>query len=206
VVVVVSWGTVLAVRADFGFAKMNLNRISRPNPTKTQPHRNDHQDHEESPITYNTQYQLLICREHGYALQNFKTHLRDEHSLSLTERKVIIAQHEQQPLTPASQLVHPLSVSSPVPGLKKAIKAYQCQHRSCTFIAASEDWIRQHANQKHGWKKSTELPRLWKSVRAQTFFTERKLTKYFVVEAGDCELNGEANSGSEAETTTENAP
>jgi hypothetical protein len=90
--------------------------------------------------------------------------------------------------------------------LKKVIKAYQCQHRSCTFIAASEDWIRQHANQKHGWKKSTELPRLWKSVRAQTFFTERKLTKYFVVEAGDCELNGEANSGSEAETTTENAP
>jgi hypothetical protein len=32
-------------------------------------------------LEFDAEYNILICKEHGYAVRNLDTHLRDEHSM-----------------------------------------------------------------------------------------------------------------------------
>jgi hypothetical protein len=219
VVVVANLRAGLAVRVNFALAKMNLNwnpgrKTANPQQSidaaRTPRHssqrseaRRDPLDSEDSPIIYNPQYQALICVQHGYAVQNLQAHLRNEHDLSLTQRKAIVAQHEAYPVLSAHEFIHPLSVESAIPGLRKPVRAYQCQNVGCDFVILSEESIRQHANKQHDWKKSEECPQLWNSVRAQTFFANRQIVKYFVVEGEDQDSSDTSEANVEEEQTSQ---
>ena len=133
-----------------------------------------------SIFEYQSQYRVIICLEHQYAIEKINIHLRDFHRLSKERRKELTETYS------SLERVEPRHVQSPPPGgppievLGLPVKAFACQHHDCDFISTSEDWIRKHAY-THGWRVSESRPVYWRGVQAQTFFRNPRLIKYFIV-------------------------
>ena len=134
-------------------------------------------------LIYNEQYQVLICRTHGYAVRNLKQHLRTEHvSLPLMNRKAILERYSR------CDLVRPSDVCSPPPGgpsivgLRDPVDAYRCLTDGCGWLSSHENGIQHHVKSRHdhSLRQSVGSAHLWTSVKAQTFFTIG-LVKWFVV-------------------------
>ncbi|KIW09656.1 hypothetical protein PV08_12094 [Exophiala spinifera] len=133
------------------------------------------------PILYNRVYRVHICTTHHYALRNLARHLLNKHTLSLRQRREIIATYADDDCVSPEQIESPIELVDPIKGLAAPVTVYQCQASTCRVIQSNHDNIRKHANQEHGWRKSQDQPTYWNIVQAQTFFTSRNLIKYFVV-------------------------
>jgi hypothetical protein len=71
----------------------NLNP-RKPRPISVRSERRD-TDNEivpalKDPFVYLSQYQVLICVDHGYAIRNINQHLLEKHTLSPAQRKILL--------------------------------------------------------------------------------------------------------------------
>jgi hypothetical protein len=134
-------------------------------------------------IVHDQHFHVLICREHGYAVQNLRKHLRNQHpSLTLQERRAIEEAHTSHAVLLPEQVKHPTEIVAPIPGLAMPVQGYQCLYNDCQHIYRNLDCIRQHASQKHQWRKSATQPTCWNTVFTQTFFASYNKVRYFAVE------------------------
>jgi len=133
-------------------------------------------------IVYNETYKIWICSQHGYAIINLKTHLRDEHKgLSVAERQQLVNRHRHEQVASAHEVPRPPPHQTPIPGLAAPIPAFLSTIHSCGNVSRNVDTTKQHARKCHQWKKTEEQPELWTQVFAQTFFVSGGLTRYFAV-------------------------
>ena len=120
-------------------------------------------------IVHNSEYNILICKEHGYALsEEFLTrHFRMEHDLPLERRQEILAYASQFHPTKPTELTYTQERVIPIPYLP-IIDGYQCNFDGCHVILGTVTSITKHCREKHDWKiKDGEC---WSNTRAQTFY------------------------------------
>ena len=163
----------------------NLNPAKpRPISTRSKPRdtNNEIEPAFQDPFSYLSQYQVLICVDHGYAVRNINQHLLEKHTLSPAQRKTLQQRYHDHPRCSPDQVTVPRPFQPAIPELGCPVKAARCKDEACSFIVANHDNIRKHANKKHGWRKSSEQPQYWSSVYAQTFFVGGGFTKYFAVQ------------------------
>ena len=133
-----------------------------------------------SPLEYQIEYRVIVCLEHQCAIQNIDIHLRDFHTLPKERRRELVKTYSSLELIEPKSVRNPLPDRLPIEALGLPVSAFACRHEDCDFISTSENWIRQHAY-KHGWRVSERQPVYWRGVRAQTFFRNPRLIKYFIV-------------------------
>ena len=133
---------------------------------------------------YQSDYKILICEQHGYAIRNLETHLQREHHLSHIERKSIVQQYQSKNLLLPNLVQWPDNGLSPIRGLT-IHNGFQCIE--CGFLCPHRNQIRSHCNKAHNWRITRQNPKHWQQVKLQTFFNGCGLTKYFVVMDPDLE-------------------
>lgn len=55
-------------------------------------------------LHYEVDYQVLICKEHGYALRSLTMHLRDQHSIPAKARRAIVAKYTRFSLSDPKEI------------------------------------------------------------------------------------------------------
>jgi len=131
-----------------------------------------------SYIIHNSEYNVLICKKHEYAVsEEFLTrHFRTEHDLSLELRQEILAYASQfTPIKPAD-LSYTSGKIVPIPYLR-IIDGFQCTFNECDTILGTVTSMTKHCREKHNWK-SKDGER-WSNVRAQTFY-QGPLRRYYM--------------------------
>jgi hypothetical protein len=154
-------------------------------------------------LTYLPTYHVLICCDHRYAVYGLNEHLKRHHKLPAHTRRELLAAYHHLYLLPPNQVPIPEHNSAPLLELGKPVDAFACCYqlatsstsssRACTYISISRKQMQQHLNQQHSIKLtrwtslsatsySNHAAQLWKPVKAQTFFRERRYLRYFVVQ------------------------
>jgi hypothetical protein len=121
-------------------------------------------------VAYNTEYNILICKEHQYAV-SFKTlarHFLEKHpDILLPIRQNIITYASQFLIKDASDLQQPQNCIHPISYLE-IIDGFSCEYEKCGKILTSLEIVKKHCRLKHEWKaKNGEC---WVVTRAQTFY------------------------------------
>jgi hypothetical protein len=122
-----------------------------------------------SYVLYNKEYQVLICRQHKYAipLKSIEQHFRDKHT-----GMPLIARQEIQELANTLALCEPKKVIistervGPIHGLEVQ-KGFQCNFDGCAVIQGTMNSVKQHSK-IHMWHGNHETK--WHEVDVQTFF------------------------------------
>lgn len=117
---------------------------------------------------YNTEYKVLICREHGYAIQQSRIdrHLRGSHAaIPLPVRQKLVNQAKMLELVDSTHIEDPKDNPIAIRGLN-IVESLQCN--LCWYIRKHIKDMISHCSTVHGWKKDTEP--IWTKVKAQTFF------------------------------------
>ena len=120
-------------------------------------------------------------------------------------RRALLAAYKDVELLPPGEVAQPAPYSRPIDELGRAQDAFLCCYSSsssdsrnsnsvaCSFISTSRAKIRQHVNQQHQvkltrWSSTAAMSykehagQLWKPVKVQTFFRERRYVRYFLVQ------------------------
>jgi hypothetical protein len=165
-------------------------------------------------FTYLPRYRVLICGEHQQAVYGLDEHIKRHHSLPIAQRRELLAAYAGLAIDTPMQITLPELHSAPIPELAIAQDAFLCcqaiQQRDssgssgsvCGYISTSHLWMRKHTNKQHNlkltrWSSSAaasyeeHAAQLWKPVKVQTFFRERRYIRYFVVQAEDEEAQEE---------------
>lgn len=135
-------------------------------------------------LHYDSRFCILICKEHGYALESWKTHLSKYHAFNRDELKhaagklqgLEIMKPEDAPLPPANE--------PPIPFLRSSRAGFQCKglpEDSCNFISSSRAKTAEHCNKAHGWRSCPEERTSWNEVKIQSFSTTPGRQRWFVV-------------------------
>jgi hypothetical protein len=124
---------------------------------------------------YNSEYKVLICREHGYAIQpsGIDRHLRESHfGIPLIARQELIDQSKMLELVDPALIQDPQDTPAAISGLN-VVESLQCN--MCPYIRKHIKQMISHCVTVHGWGKDTEP--IWSEVKGQTFFygTKRRL-------------------------------
>lgn len=129
-------------------------------------------------------------------------HLKRHHKLPIVKRRALLVEYEGLSLSLPSQMLLPEPYSAPIQELGAAQNAYlSCQptqqrksrSESCNYIPTSRLQMQQHENQQHSVKLSRwstplapsyaeHAAQLWRPVKVQTFFQERRYVRYFIVQ------------------------
>jgi hypothetical protein len=149
---------------------------------------------------YLSSYNILVCRVHQYAIYNVEEHLKRHHSLPIQKRRELLASYSHLALLPPSQVSMPALSSAPFAELRRPQDAWLCCYcyssstePASQFISTSRSWMQKHLNQQHSIKLSRwstpsaasyaeHAAQLWKPVKVQTFFQERRYVRYFTVQ------------------------
>ena len=135
----------------------------------------------DSFLCYEADYQVLICKEHGYALRSLSTHLCDQHSIPAKARKAIVAKYDSYSIPSPKEISLPPPFGRPFAALAAPVEAFLCDAEECGFISKSRSVVAQHCNQAHGWHSSKKDLEHWTDVKVQTFFTRGGFQRYFIV-------------------------
>ena len=112
---------------------------------------NDDADGDDDIICHETEYKVLICRQHQYAVRNLHDHLRDQHAIiGIERRRAIVEKYMQYELQEPGKVQQPPALGPPIPALGQPVKALQCNEDACGFVCINRKWMQQHCNQKHG--------------------------------------------------------
>ena len=98
------------------------------------------------------------------------------------DRKIVIAYAQRWTIKAPSDVALPSPLSTPFEALGEPLDGLQCSNDStCKFITVSINILQKHCRQEHGiaWKGDTST--LYSKVKVQTFFNNRSLRRYFVV-------------------------
>jgi hypothetical protein len=168
-------------------------------------------------LTYLPLYSVLVCQEHQHAIYSLDEHLKRQHQLPIAERRELLTLYSHLLLLPPEQVPLPELPSAPLAELGLPQDAWLCCYSSssssssgessaCGFISTSRTWMRRHVNQQHSIKLSRgptpsaatyaeHAAQLWKPVKVQTFFQERRYIRYFVVQEQDQDQDQEQDQG-----------
>ena len=126
-------------------------------------------------LYYDSHYRVLVCRYHGYAVQNLATHLSSQHKVRSSERSAIEK-------ISSCELLEPAQVPTPLDWLGSPMRGFQCDEPGCSKISTSRDEIRKHCYKEHAWKSVPDDPEYWHAVYIQTMFQSKAHRRYFVVD------------------------
>ncbi|KAH7383393.1 hypothetical protein BKA64DRAFT_158943 [Cadophora sp. MPI-SDFR-AT-0126] len=130
---------------------------------------------------YNSDYQVLICKEHRQAVKGLKRHLKDAHGLrAKMEQQPILDQYGSLVLLPPKEVRQPPHNCAPFEALGKPLDGWCCSGSGCGHISVNYKSMRGHCNKEHGWQVSKEEPMYWTKVKVQTFFGVG-FQRYFIV-------------------------
>src|SRR5579862_6542973 len=120
-------------------------------------------------VVYNSQYQVIICKEHQYAIstKSLISHFRDKHDLDRATRQAINDYVSQFTITEAKNLTYSASRVNSIPYLN-VIQGYQCEYNTCDIICGTLDTMKEHCKRQHLWKSQHGIR--WSETRAQTFY------------------------------------
>lgn len=76
-----------------------------------------------SILHYEEQFKVLICKEHGYALQNLAEHLRKHHAVNAQDRQQIVQEYSNFELLRPQDVPLPEPIGKPFDSLRKPVKA-----------------------------------------------------------------------------------
>jgi hypothetical protein len=166
-------------------------------------------------FTYLSAYSMLICNEHQHAIYSLNKYLKRHHSLPIARRRELLIAYAGLMINLPGEVALPAPYSAPITELGQIQGVFFCcqqreqeeeeekkgegvvgvvqQRRSCGYITANCQKMREHTNQQH----SVKLPRwfstaaisykehaaqLWKPVKVHTFFHEQRYIRNFVVQ------------------------
>jgi len=109
-------------------------------------------DNTQELLHYEPDYKVLICQEHGYALQRLDSHLRDYHPITLKQRKAITRKYAQHELLEPTSVPLPPPLEAPFKALGKPVDAFLCEEEECGFVSISRSATAKHCNKSHDWK------------------------------------------------------
>ena len=149
-------------------------------------------------IYYSSDYNILVCKEHQYAIQksDFRTHLTTLYSTELSSP--IRNQIVQFGLNQCSgEPIDPIGPISPIPFLKIKDPAFQClflidEQSICGYIRGDIANIKAHLRDKHSWNNPRKrgryssiqaniLPEYISQIAAQTLYPKGRGIHYFQV-------------------------
>lgn len=123
----------------------------------------------DSFLHYEADYKVLICKEHGYALRNLSTHLRDHHSIPAKARKAIVAKYHSYPLLDPKEISLPPLFGRPFEALAAPIEVFLCDEEECSFISKNCSIVARHCNKAHGWNSTKKDREHWTNIKVQKF-------------------------------------
>ncbi|KAK4947069.1 hypothetical protein LTR66_014220 [Elasticomyces elasticus] len=132
-------------------------------------------------LQYEPDYKVLICKDHGYALQNINRHLEKHHSIAAKERKAIVRKYAHYPLLEPSHVPLPLPLGPRLEVLGEPVDAFLCEEEKCGFVSVNRFVIGQHCNKKHDRESTKEDRESWSKVKVQAFFATGGLQRCFTV-------------------------
>jgi hypothetical protein len=118
-------------------------------------------------VTYNTEYKVLICRQHKYGISpdGILRHFRNFHkAVPLATRKAINDYSKTLDLAAPTTPHEPIQ---PVEGLT-IVKGFKCSYDGCSELRGTEMSIKQHCWETHEWKAGASD--IWVNQECQTFF------------------------------------
>jgi len=124
----------------------------------------------DSYVIYNTEYKVLICRQHSYGLppDRVSRHFRESHkSIPLPTRQAIVDHSKSLNMATPENVVTPSEPISPIEGLT-IVNGFQCQYDYCSEQRGTEPSIKQHCWETHRWKAEAGV--MWREQAVQTFF------------------------------------
>ena len=159
-------------------------------------------------LEYNSDYRLLICPLHKYAVSNPDQHLRHCHGITGQEKEALLLQWKGLPLVDVQDFIPPPGGAEPKSFLSYPSIGYSCH--SCSFLTTEWTKMQNHYNQIHQIPiVPSSLTRLEPSSNAkivflQSFFSYPHI-KWFTVKDDHCSLlansqpnlhGGDGDSGS----------
>src|SRR5579859_4270334 len=103
-------------------------------------------------VTYNNDYQVLICGQHKYAvsLKSIEEHYRVKHDgISLKACQEILEYASMLSLSKPKDMVIPTEIVAPIAGLE-VHTGYKCKFDGCTVITGTMESTSRHGR-THIW-------------------------------------------------------
>ena len=132
-------------------------------------------DTADNVLHYEPEYKVLICKEHGYAVRNLCLHLRDAHTVSAEDRRLIVDKYAGLSLAKPVEVPLPPPLGPPFEALGQPIDALICDEEECGFISINPTKMRMHGNKKHDRRSKEGRREFWTRTKAQTFFSSSGL-------------------------------
>lgn len=119
-------------------------------------------------LLYNSDYQVLICRECEYAVQPaaISGHIKQHHKIYRKDRDDILEIVQQFPLVDPADLQYP-DLAPQIPCLT-VLRGLYCTAKKCTYLCASLKRMQQHWATSHDRTGRPDVD--WKPTLMQTFF------------------------------------
>jgi Orsellinic acid/F9775 biosynthesis cluster protein D len=130
-----------------------------------------------SYVNYNSEYRILICRQHKHAIpfKSIRKHFQYKHEgIPLSARQEILDYASSVLLDEPQDVIIPLEIIPPIHGLEIQ-KGYECSFGGCMLICGTRDSINKHG-QCHVWIGENEYK--WRELDVQKFFPSNK-TRYY---------------------------
>ena len=147
---------------------------------------------------YLSDYEVLVCKDHGFGLRSLKRHLLEQHTYPKTVRDAIIERYGELNVINPEDVMLPTATIDPIDCLQAPKLALRCAGwagQACGFISTSKERVARHCNE-HGWKSDFGDREHWDSVVVQSFCPASNSPRWFVVK-------GSGNSGTDDEENDE---
>lgn len=129
---------------------------------------------------YLSEYKLMVCKEHGYALRNLDRHLLEYHVFPLSVRKAVVQHFNGVRRVLPEDARLPTPYGPPINVITPPKSGFLCAEEDCGFISTCRARIGQHCN-GHGWKSTSEARQHWTDVWVQSFCTKAGKQRWFPV-------------------------
>ncbi|KAK0926478.1 hypothetical protein LTR29_017851 [Friedmanniomyces endolithicus] len=129
---------------------------------------------------YLPEHRVIICREHGYAVQNLARHLLDYHVYTRSVRKAVSQRFHGLPLVAPQLAALPSAYGPPVDGLAPPRPGFQCDEDDCRSISTRRATIAEHCN-GHGWRSTRDEREHWTDVWVQSFSLTPGKQRWFII-------------------------
>lgn len=140
---------------------------------------------------YLQEYELIICREHGYAVRNLDRHLSDYHVYSRSVRKAVSRRFDGLSRAAPENASLPKAYGPPIEGLAPPRKGFACGEADCGWISTRRAKIAEHCK-AHGWKSRPGDREHWADVWVQSFCLTPGKQRWFVIRVEEGETTADA--------------
>ena len=146
---------------------------------------------------YIERFKQLVCSICHFGVQDRDRHLQEQHHVPVDQRRKILAAYNRFKISRADQIVYLDAPIAHITCLGVPQTCLACTVPDCDFVRTNERELRSHAYTIHQWRSNTAERTLWRPVKAQTLFRDRKSLRYFVVYDNDVSSNAVDNSSSQ---------